>query len=143
GLEAEQFLGPTRIHASSWLSIRLRGVSDDLARESRQLRDALDQVPDGDLEPGAEIHRVALIVPLGRQQNALGSILDAEEFASRGARSPDNDLRSLGSPLGVQALADQRRNDVRAFEIKVVPRPIKIHGEQDDRIEVVLLTISL
>src|SRR5512138_3761190 len=55
--------GPRRVEHPPRLAVGLRGVPDDLAVEPAEPGDERDEVADRDLEPGAEVHGVALLVP--------------------------------------------------------------------------------
>src|SRR5262249_12051057 len=44
---------------------------------------------------------------------------------------------------GIYALFDERRDHVRRTGIEVVAGPVEVHGQKEDRLEIVLLTIRL
>ena len=74
---------------------------------------------------------------LRRQQDGVGTILHIKKLPGGASVSPTGDLR--GSALyGFRAFADQRRDDVRSLQIKVIPRTIQIDREQKNGVETVL-----
>ena len=86
------------------------------------LGNGLDQVLDADLECTAEVHRIAAVVPLHRQDDPVRRILDLQELARRRAVARHLDGLLVAPVSGLQALPDKRRDDVGAFGVEVVAR---------------------
>src|SRR5919199_619389 len=63
------------------LAVGLRGVPDDAALEAAQPGDERHEVGDLDLEARAQVHRVALVVPLRGGDDALGRVARVQELA--------------------------------------------------------------
>ena len=89
------------------------------------------QVADRDFLADAEVDRVGIVVALGGADDPLGSIVDVDELAGGRSGSPDVDERGVGV-AGLDALADQGGNHVRAGGVEVVPRPVEVDRDQVD-----------
>ena len=139
-LEAEALLGARDVQPPSRLSVGFAGVPDEAALEARRLRELPGQVTDRDLDAAAQVDRIAGVVSLGRQHDALGRVLDVEELARRRAVAPQHDL-AVAPVARADELADHRRNHVRRVQIEVVARPVQVHRKQHDAVEAVLLAI--
>src|SRR5437868_641915 len=81
GLETETFLRARHVEAAPRLAVGLAGVPDEAAFIARRLRDLRGQVPDRDLLAAAQVDGVARVVALGREQDALGGVVDVQELA--------------------------------------------------------------
>ena len=97
----------------------------------------------GDLDAAAQVDRLARVVALGRQHDALGGVLDVEELARRRAVAPQHDLARRRARARVDELADHRRDDVRRLQVEVVARAVEVHREQHDAVHAVLLAVGL
>ena len=97
-----------------------------------------DQLADRDLAAGAEVDRLGIVVALGREHDALGRVLDVEELARRRAGAPDLDVVGTRLPR-VDALLDERRDDVRRRGVEVVAGSVEVHRDEVDDVEAVLL----
>src|SRR3954447_9290343 len=111
--EAEELLRARRVELSARLAVRHRRVPHQLALEPRQLRDQLGELADRRLDTGAEVDRLAGVVPLGRERQARRRVVHVEELAGRRAVAPQHDL-----PGRVGHLPDQRRDHVRGVEVE-------------------------
>lgn len=138
GREAELLPRPGRIQAASGLAVGLGRVPADLAFEARKLGYQRDEIADADLHARPQVHRIGFVVALRRQDDALGGILGVQELSRGQTVAPDLDVGGVRR-LGVHALLDQRRNDVARARVKGVSRAIKVHGQQVDRIDAILL----
>ena len=107
-LEPEQLARSAGVQRTSRLAVRLGGVPADLALEPGRLDDQLDELPDRDLPPGAEVDRLRAVVALGGEDDPFGGVIDVQELARRGAGAPDLDERIAVVPR-VDALLDERR----------------------------------
>jgi len=88
-----------------------------------------DQVLYPDLVPGADVHGVRLVVPLRCEDDCPCGIVDVQELAGGAPGAPDlDDFLSL--PDGVGELLDERRDDVRALGVEVVPGPVQVTGRR-------------
>ena len=102
----------------------------------------MNQITNADFHARTEIHRQALVISLGGQQNALGRVLYIEELARGRAIAPHHDF--LVAPLlRLDAFADQSRDDMRGLEIEIIAGAVEIGGQQENRVEAVLLAIGL
>src|SRR4051794_35765362 len=119
--EAEELLRACRVELSPRLAVRHRRVPHQLAVESRQLRDQLRQLADRRLDARAQVDRLDAVVPLGRQGQTLGCVVDVEELARRRPVAPQDHLAAR-----VRHLADQRRDHVRRLEVEVVARAVEV-----------------
>src|SRR5437868_6306463 len=91
-LEAETLPSARRVQPAPRLPVGLRGVPDRLALVPRRLGDELGQVADRDLLAGPEIHGLAVVVALCREQQPFRTVLDEEELTGRRAVAPEHDL---------------------------------------------------
>src|SRR4029450_6737006 len=91
----------------------------DLAGEAGELRDGLGEVADRDLDAGAEVDGLRLVVALRGEPDPLGGVLDVEELARRRAVAPEHDL-ALAALARLEHLADQGRDHVRGLETEIV-----------------------
>src|SRR5207244_9134450 len=112
--EAEPALGPGRVDAPARLPVGLGGVPHDAAGEARELRHDLDEVPDADLHPGAEVDGLRTVVALGGQHDRLRRVLHVEEFA-RGRLDAPAHVRRRGPLDGIDVLFDGRGESVRVL----------------------------
>src|SRR5579859_2067358 len=96
--EAEQGLGPAHVQLAARLAVRLAGVPDQPALKAGDPRNGDHQVADANLEGAAQVHGVAVVVALGRQQNALGRVLGIQKLAGRRAVAPHHDLVIAARP---------------------------------------------
>ena len=117
--ETELLARPAGVQRPARLAIRLGGIPADLAVVSRQAGDQLDQVADGDLVPDAEVHRLGAVVSLGSQDDPFRRVSHVQELARRGAGAPHLDVVQAGL-AGIDALLDERRNDMRRGRVEVV-----------------------
>src|ERR1041384_8850225 len=95
------------VELAARLAVGLRRIPADAAGEAAQARDELGQIANGDLESGADVHRVGRVVALGREQDSLGRVARVQELARRRAVAPGDDLR-VAALLPFDALATQR-----------------------------------
>src|SRR6185295_14725429 len=72
----------------------------------------------------------------------LRTILYIQELARRVAGSPNIDV-IVAAVSRFDTLAYQRWYDMRAGRIEVVTRAVQVRGQQEDRIEAVLLPVTL
>ena len=104
-------LGPAGIDTPAGLTVGLGRVPPDLAVEPDELDDELDQLADGQLAVGAEVHRIGAVVPLGRERRCPRP--RRRRTGTRGwrARAPHVDV--VGARLlRVDALLDERGDHV-------------------------------
>src|SRR6267378_3908251 len=71
GPEPELALGPAGVELAARLAVRLARVPPDGAAELGRLGDQFHQLADADLEGGAEVDRIGLVVALGGQDDAF------------------------------------------------------------------------
>ena len=81
----------------------------------------------------AEVDRLGAVVALGREDDALGGVVDVEELARGAAGAPDLDVVASPRLARVDALLDQGRDDVRARRVEVVARAVEVDRDQVDR----------
>ena len=67
GAETELAFGAIHVKASPWLPIGLARVPRYFALESGQLRDQYDQFTNRDFSSRTKIHRIGLVVIIGRE----------------------------------------------------------------------------
>jgi hypothetical protein len=79
---------------------------------------------------------------LGGQDDRVGAVLDVDELADGLAGAPDLDARGAGH-LGLDPLAHQRGDDVRALGIVRVARAVQVRQDQVDRVQAVLALVRL
>src|SRR6478672_1482819 len=117
--EAKAFLRARHVEHPSRLTVRLGWVEYEPSLESGEIRHELCQIPNADFKTGADIDRFRRIVALGRQHDRPRAVFDEEEFACRVPGPPALHF-GCASLDGVDAFANQRRNDVRRLRIEVV-----------------------
>ena len=100
------------------------------------------RLPDADFDSRPEIHRLRFAVPLRGQQDAFRRVFHIQKFPRRAAVAPQHDLVRARLPR-LHELADHRWNHVPVLQIEVVPRPVEIHRQQEDRIQPILLAVRL
>src|SRR5512136_40029 len=125
-LPAELGERPGRVEHSARLAVRLRRVPGDLALEPAQAGHERHEVADPDLEARAQVHGVALPVALGRGDDALRGVARVEKLAGGRPVAPDDDPPVAALPR-LDALADERRDDVARLEVEVVPWAVEVH----------------
>src|SRR5947208_635748 len=81
GREPELLAGPRDVQATPRLSVGLAGVPDEAPLEGGRPRDDPGQVADRDLLAAAQVHRVAGVILLGGEDDALRRVLDVEKLA--------------------------------------------------------------
>ena len=96
----------------------------------------------GQLPVGAEVDRLAAVVALGGQHDALGGVVDVEELAAGRARAPHLDVVGAGL-LGVDALLDEGRDDVGDRRVELVAGAVEVGGHQVDGALAVLRPVGL
>jgi len=142
GAEAEFLEGAGGVEHAAGLAVGFGGVPDDAALKAGQFHDERHEVADGDFETGADIDGIGFVVFLCRKHNRFGRVLDVEKLACGGAGPPDHDFL-YASLLRVHALFDQGGDDMGGAGIEVVAGTIEIDGQEEDRIEPVLLAVRL
>ena len=142
GLETKGLQRPGRVELPSGLPVRFRRIPDDPSPESRQRRHEPDEIPDADLERAADIDRLRAVIALRREHDGLRRILHEEELACGGTVAPDDEFVA-DLQARVDALVDERRNDMGAGGVELVARAVEVHGKQEDRIESVFLSVRL
>src|SRR5271163_4890648 len=110
--EAEFTLSARYIQASPRLAVGLARVPRDLALEAGQPRDQRDQIANLDFGPGAQVHRLRLVVFLSRKNQRPRAILDVQELTACGARAPHLDPRCARRDR-FETLLDERWNHMR------------------------------
>ena len=131
------------VEPAARLAVRLAGVPDEAALVARPpCAIFCGQIADRDLLAAAQVDRVAGVVTLGREHDALGRVLDVEELARRRAVAPQHHL-AVTALARADELADHGRDDVRRLQIEVVARPVQVHREQHDAVHAVLLAVRL
>src|SRR5688500_10002060 len=129
--EAERVARLRRVQGSSRLAVRLARVPDEITVETGEGSDQRRQVPDRDLATGPEVDRIRILVTLCRENDPFHRVVDVEELARGGARTPD--LDRLGALIDrFDELLDQRRDDVRDRGMELVSRTVEVHGQQVD-----------
>ena len=141
GVPAEIRLGTADIQFPSRLPVRLRGVPFDLTVELRQLRDRFDEFADADFRAATEVDRLTPIDFFSGVEDATGGVFHVEEFAGRFAGSPRGN-RIVSVVAGLQAFADDSRDNMGGFEVEIVPRTVEVHRHQIDAVEIVLLPVG-
>ena len=114
--EAEQLARPARRRASAAAG-RSASTCPSAISPSKpgQLGDELGQLADRVSDAGAEVDRLGAVVALGREQQALGAVVDVEELARRRAVAPEHDLArvapraSCGSAPGSRATSSRSK----------------------------------
>src|SRR5438093_12834306 len=140
--EAELALGPGDVQGAARLARGRGRVPADLPAEAAQPGDQLRQVADGDLHPRADVDGLRLVVALGGAHDALGGVLDVDELTRRRAGAPALDER-LAPVAGIDALLDERGDDVGRGRIEVVAGSVEVDGQEEDGVEPVLLAVGL
>src|SRR5207247_11231945 len=74
--------------------------------------------------------------------NAFGGVLEVEELTRRRAGAPALDER-LAPVAGIDALLDERGDDVGRGRIEVVAGSVEVDGQEEDGVEPVLLAVGL
>ena len=129
GPPAEQLLGARGVDAPAGLAVGLGRVPAQLAVEADEAGDRLDRLADRDLVVGAEVDRLGAVVDLGRQHDGLGGVVDVEVLAARPAGAPHLDL-VLAALDRLDALLDQRRDDVRDRRVELVAGPVQVGRDE-------------
>jgi hypothetical protein len=77
-----------------------------------------------------------------RRRHASAEVVDVEELAARASGAPD---RHLAPPLDLRVveLAEQRRQDVRARQVEVVPGAVQVGRHRRDEVAPVLPAVRL
>src|SRR5678816_4700028 len=88
--EAECFARTRGIQLPTRLAIGLARVPHDAARVADFSGNHLREFADSDLVGRAQIHRVALVIALRGEDDALGGVIDVQEFPRRAAVAPDD-----------------------------------------------------
>src|SRR5262249_14523317 len=78
--EAEELLGPTRVETAPRLAVGLRSVPADVPGEARVLGDECGELRDRDLVAGPEVHRVGIVVALGRESKPFHTVVHVQEL---------------------------------------------------------------
>ncbi len=141
-LKAEFLLGLLHIETATRLAVWFRRIPPNVARESSQFRYQVHQIADGNLSAASEIDGIGFVIVLGRAQDTLGGILDVKEFTRRAAGAPAFD-KCVTALAGVDALLDERGNNVRGFWIEIVARPIEVDRQEVHSIQAVLPPVGL
>jgi len=92
--------------------------------------------------PAPKVDRLAAVVLLAREQDALGGVGRVEELARGAAVTPHLNERVAGAP-GLDALLDQRGDDVRGRGVEVIARAIQVGRQQVDTVEAILVAVGL
>src|SRR5690349_18700755 len=133
GAKTEGVAGATRIEGAAWLAVRLCSIPNNVAGKACLPGDQMHEVANADLTARAEVHWLTAIVALCGHHDAFGGIVYVKEFARRGARAPDFN-HAVAAMNRVNALFDQRRDDVRDRRVKLIARPIEIDRQQVDAV---------
>jgi hypothetical protein len=141
GAKAEASRGAAGVEAPPRLAVGLAAVPLDRDLDPDQASDGARQLLDADLRAAADVHRLGRVVALGRTDDPFGGVLDVDELARRASRSPHRD-RAGAPALGVDALADERRDHVRRLRIGAVARAVGVDQEERDGVEAVLLPVG-
>jgi hypothetical protein len=107
--EPESLARPRCVERTPGLPIGLRRVPPDLAGKAGQANNDCDEVTDGDLATGAQVHGLRVVIAFGGEAYAIGSIVDIEELSGRCPRAPHDDV-VVASLTRVDALLDERRD---------------------------------
>ncbi len=137
-LEPEELTRACRVEAARGWPFGIDVSPFELAVEARQLGDQLGELADRDLGAGAEVDRIGAVVAIGGKCQPLHAVLDVEELAGGRAVPPEHD-----PVAAVDHLPDQIRDDVRCLQVEVVARAVEVRGQQEDRVEAVLLAVRL
>lgn len=81
-------------------------------------------------------------VLIHQEDDGVGEVIDVQELAQRGARSPDDDLGGVGG-LGLVEAADERGQDVGVLGVEVVVGAVEVGGHGGDGVEAVLDAVGL
>src|SRR5512140_2980395 len=92
--EAEPLACPRRVQHAPGLAGRLGEVESDCPFITGQPCHETHEVRDRDLESGADVDRLRIVVLLRRQHDPIGRVIDVQEFPRGLSVAPDDDLRS-------------------------------------------------
>ena len=114
----------------------------DLAVEAGGLGDEMGQFRNADLFTAAQVYRIRSVIPFQCCDDPFGTIPREQEL-TRGLAGAPHDNFVVAGVDRFDALADERRNDVRRARVEIVARPIQVGRQQVDGVEAVLLAVRL
>ena len=142
GRHAQRRAGPRRVEDLHRLPVRLVASPRPARPGTGDVAERLGQLLDRGADAGADVQRVLqIVVDLGRLEDGVGAVLDVEELADRPAGAPEPTSDALAR-FGLDELAHQRRDDVRAMGVVGVPRAVEVRQHQVDRVEAVLRLVG-
>src|SRR5262249_37183684 len=116
---------PARIELTARLAIRLVGLPLYFALKLCQPGDYFYQVLNHHFTAVTQINGFTLVITGGSLNNSLGAIFNIKKLSRRLSRAPHFDI--IGPPpFSLDALADNRGNYVRRFQIEVITRTIEV-----------------
>ena len=118
-------------------AVGLGPVPHDVALEADDVAHQRRDLPDGDVVPDTDVHRLRLVVALQQEQAGGSQVVDVQELPARGARPPHRDVPLLAH-LRLVHLADHRRQDVPGREVEVVARAVEVGRDRRDPAEPML-----
>ena len=121
--------------------VRLRGVPEEFPPETGGARDHRGKVPDGNVEPAADVDDFRGIRVLHEKQDGVGEIVHVQELPPRHAGAPYGDL-ALPVVDRIDEFPDQRRQDVGAPRVERIVGAVEVARDRADPHQAVLPPVT-